>query len=132
MLTHACSGGVIRCGSWVWSQHWLNVLFLHWQVPAAALRAHLPSALDIATYDGSAWVSLVLFRLRVRPRWLPYLPGLSDLVEVNLRTYVRFRDKPGICFLSVHADNRGAIFLAKRLTPMPCAPEREPRIPASR
>ena len=105
--------------SWVWSQHWRNVLFLHWQVSAAALRAHLPSPLDIATYDGAAWVSLVLFRLRVRPRWLPYLPGLSDLVEVNLRTYVRFRDKPGICFLSVHADNRWAIFLAKQLTPMP-------------
>jgi uncharacterized protein len=105
--------------SWVWSQHWLDVLFLHWQVPAAALRSHVPAPLEIATYDGDAWVSLVLFRLRVRPRWLPYLPGLSDLIEVNLRTYVRYRDKSGICFLSVHADNRWAIFLAKRLTPMP-------------
>jgi uncharacterized protein YqjF (DUF2071 family) len=105
--------------SWVWSQHWQDVLFLHWQVSSTALRPHIPAPLEIATYDGDAWVSLVLFRLRVRPRWLPYLPGLSDLLEINLRTYVHFRDKPGICFLSVHADNPWSIFLAKRLTPMP-------------
>jgi uncharacterized protein YqjF (DUF2071 family) len=109
--------GALR--SWVWSQQWRDVLFLHWQVPAAALRSHIPAPLEIATTDGGAWVSLVLFHMRVRLRWLPYLPGLSELAEVNLRTYVRFQDKPGICFLSVHADNRGAIYLAKRLTPMP-------------
>lgn len=104
---------------WVWSQHWLDVLFLHWPVPTDALRSQLPAALEIDTYDGQAWVSLVLFRLRVRPRWLPFLPGLSNLVEVNLRTYVRHRDEPGIWFLSAHADNGWAIRLAKQLTPMP-------------
>ncbi len=64
-------------------------------------------------------MSLVVFRLRVRPRWLPYLPALSDLVEVNLRTYVRFGDAAGIWFLSVHADNAWAIAVARLLTPMP-------------
>ena len=32
---------------------------------------------------------------------------------------VRYRDKPGICFLSMHADNRWAIRLARWLTPLP-------------
>ncbi|HKI33298.1 MAG TPA: DUF2071 domain-containing protein [Gemmataceae bacterium] len=105
--------------SWVWSQEWLNVLFLHWPVPVATLRSHVPAPVEIATYQGAAWVSLVLFRLRVRPRWLPFLPGVSELVEVNLRTYVHFRDRAGIWFLSVHADNRWAIRLARLLTPMP-------------
>jgi uncharacterized protein YqjF (DUF2071 family) len=77
--------------------------------------------LEVATHDGAAWVSLVLFRLRVRPRWLPFLPGISELVEVNLRTYVRCHGKPGIWFLSVHADNRWAIRLARLLTPLPYA-----------
>jgi uncharacterized protein YqjF (DUF2071 family) len=104
---------------WVWSQHWLDVLFLHWRVPVADLRPHIPAALTIDTRDGQAWVSLVLFRLRVRPAWLPFMPGLSTLVEVNLRTYVHFRDRPGIWFLSVHADNRWAMALAKLLTAMP-------------
>src|SRR2546421_4110241 len=88
-------------GSWVWSQQWRNVLFLHWQVPAASLRLQIPAPVEIATYHDAAWVSLVLFRLRVRPRWLPFLPGVSELVEVNLRTYVRVQNRPGIWFLSV-------------------------------
>src|SRR5438094_436421 len=104
---------------WVWSQHWLDLLFLHWRVPPALLRSQVPAALEIATLDGSAWVSLVLFRLRVRPRWLPFLPCVSALLEMNLRTYVHYRDRPGIWFLSVHADNHLAMWLAKLLTPIP-------------
>jgi uncharacterized protein YqjF (DUF2071 family) len=104
---------------WVWSQHWLDVLFLHWQVPAEDLRPRVPAPLEVATFAGHAWVSLVLFRLRVRPRGLPFLPGLSGLVEINLRTYVHFRGRPAIWFLSVHADNAWAIRLARLLTPMP-------------
>ncbi len=103
----------------MWIQDWLDLLFLHWQVPAVAMRPHVPAPLEIDTRDGTAWVSAVIFRLRVRPRGLPFLPGLSELVEVNLRTYVRWRDKPGIWFLSVLADNRWAIRLARWLTPMP-------------
>lgn len=108
-----------RARSWVWCQHWLDVLFLHWRVPFAALRPHVSAPLEIDTYDGQAWVSLVLFRMHVRPRWLPFLPGFSNLVELNLRTYVRHRGKPGIWFLSVHADNAWAIRVAKWLTPLP-------------
>jgi len=40
-----------------------------------ALRPHVPALLEVATHDGEARVSLVLFRLRVRPRGLPFLPG---------------------------------------------------------
>jgi uncharacterized protein YqjF (DUF2071 family) len=80
---------------------------------------HLPNDLEVDTFDGSAWLSLVIFRLRVRPRWLPFLPGVSSLTEVNLRTYVRYADRPGINFLSVHANNRLAMFVARLLTPMP-------------
>jgi hypothetical protein len=37
---------------WVWDQHWRDVLFLHWQVPVAALRPLVPERLDIDMYDG--------------------------------------------------------------------------------
>lgn len=105
--------------SWVWSQHWRDVLFLHWRAPVQAVVSHLPPALTLDTRDGEAWVSLVLFRLQVRPRWLPFLPGVSSLIEVNLRTYVRYQDRPGIWFLSVHADNQLAMWVARQLTPLP-------------
>jgi uncharacterized protein len=104
---------------WIWSQHWLDVLFLHWRVLLAELRPHIPAPLEVQTFGGEAWVSLVCFRLRVRPRGLPFLPGFSNLLEANLRTYVEFRDRPGIWFLDVLADNPLAIQIARRLTPMP-------------
>jgi uncharacterized protein YqjF (DUF2071 family) len=107
--------------SWVWSQEWRDLLFLHWQVPAAALRPWLPGPVEVAAYAGAAWVSVVLFRLRVRPWCLPFVPGFSELVEVNLRTYVRWRGRPGIWFLSVHANNPWAIRAARLLTPLPYA-----------
>jgi hypothetical protein len=73
----------------------------------------------VDTWDGDAWISLVLFRLQVRPAWWPFLPGLSSLTEINLRTYVRCGGRPGIWFLTMHADNRWAIRLARLLTPLP-------------
>jgi uncharacterized protein YqjF (DUF2071 family) len=106
---------------WVWSQLWRDVLFLHWRVPLGFLRALVPADLVIDEFRGETWVSLVWFRLKIRPRWLPYLPGFSALVEANLRTYVRYQGRPGIWFLSVHADNAFAIRLARWLTPIPYA-----------
>jgi uncharacterized protein YqjF (DUF2071 family) len=114
-MSHRCEAAA----PWVWDQHWRDVLFLHWQVPLPLLRERVPDALEIDTFAGDAWVSLVLFHLRVRPRWLPFVPGVSDLVEANLRTYVRAEGRPGIWFLSVHADNRLAMQIARWLTPMP-------------
>lgn len=111
-------------GGWIWSQQWINLLFLHWQVPADLLSPHVPNGVTIDTYHERAWVSLVLFRLKVRPRWLPFVPGISTMNEMNLRTYVTGRDQPGICFLSMHANNRPAIRLARWLTPLPYFPAR--------
>lgn len=113
------AGKPIAMQSWVWSQHWTEMLFLHWRVDQAAIQACLPERVAVATCDGSAWVSLVLFRLKVRPRWLPFVPWISSLVEVNLRTYVTCNGQPGIWFLSVHANNRPAMALARMLTPLP-------------
>src|SRR5207253_11324407 len=48
---------------WLWSQRWLNPLFAHWQVPAAALRPHVPAGLGLDTWQGTAWVTVVAFRL---------------------------------------------------------------------
>jgi uncharacterized protein YqjF (DUF2071 family) len=103
----------------IWSQHWNDVLFLHWRMPPRVLQRLLPSQLDVDTFDGDAWISYVLFRLKLRLAGLPFVPGFSSLLELNLRTYVRQEDVPGITFLSMHADNRLAIAAARLLTPLP-------------
>jgi uncharacterized protein YqjF (DUF2071 family) len=102
-----------------WSQRWLDCLFLHFPVPAAVLERLVPPRVQVETFGGSAWVSYVLFRLKLRPAWLPPVPGLSALVELNIRTYVRHRGQSGICFLRILADNRLAIAAARLLTPLP-------------
>ena len=102
-----------------WRQRWLDCLFLHFPAPAVDVERLLPLRLEIETFGGSAWISYVLFRLNVRPPWLPYVPGFSSLAELNIRTYVRHRGQSGICFLRVLADNRLAIAAARLLSPLP-------------
>ncbi|MBM49753.1 MAG: hypothetical protein CMP27_07970, partial [Roseibacillus sp.] len=70
-------------------QRWENLLFLHWAVPAQSVKEHLPPGLEVDTYNGTAWVGVVPFFMRgVRPRFLPSVPGLSNFLELNVRTYV--------------------------------------------
>jgi hypothetical protein len=89
-------------GPWIWSQQWLDLLFAHWAVPLEKLRFCVPSGLDIETAAGSAWVSVVAFRMvNVRPRFLPPVGLVSNFLELNLRTYVYADGKPGVYFLSI-------------------------------
>ncbi len=104
---------------WVWAQRWDDVVFLHWRLEPSVVRKWVPASLELETWDHDAWVSVVAFRLSVRHRGLPHLPGLSHLLEINLRTYVTYCGRPGIWLLSAHADNGLAIGVARQLTPMP-------------
>jgi uncharacterized protein YqjF (DUF2071 family) len=105
---------------WIWTQDWLELLFAHWPIPVAALRPHVPPTLGIDTFDGTAWVSLVAFRLeRIRHRWLPSPDFLTDSLELNFRTYVRYHGESGIYFLSIHASNPLLVGLARLATPLP-------------
>jgi uncharacterized protein YqjF (DUF2071 family) len=102
----------------IWLQRWTDVLFLHFPVPESELRPHVPRRLEIDTFHGQAWISYVFFRLDLRPAWLPSLPGFSSLLELNVRTYVRYRGQAGIYFVRMYADNRLAISASRLLTPL--------------
>lgn len=101
---------------WLIRQEWHDVLFAHWRVPVERLRGVVPRELEIETYDGSAWVGLVPFRLRhMRPRLLPSIPPLRDFLETNVRTYVRHGGRSGVWFFSLDAESLFAV-KAARLT----------------
>src|SRR4051794_8028305 len=86
---------------WKYYQEWHQVLFAHWKVPAELLSPLLPPGLTLQLYEGEAWVSLVAFTVKkLRPRIFPPFPPLSNFHEVNMRTYVLRKGKPGIYFLS--------------------------------
>src|SRR5882757_6700602 len=78
-------------GAWLMMQGWYDLLFAHWPIPVDALRDLIPAPLRIDTFEGSAWLGITSFDLRMRPRGLP---TLSHFPELNCRTYVVYRDKP--------------------------------------
>jgi len=96
-------------------QKWRSLLFLHWDIPAAAIQPLLPPGLALDLFDGRAWVGLVAFTMRgVRPWWSPPLPGLSHFHELNVRTYVRHESgEPGVWFFSLDAANSVAVLAAR-------------------
>jgi uncharacterized protein YqjF (DUF2071 family) len=107
-------------GPWRMRQSWRDLLFAHWPVPAARLRALVPAPLEIDEHDGSSWVGVVPFRMAgVAPRPLPDLPYLSAFPELNLRLYVRLDGKAGVWFISLDAANRAAVWGARLLFHLP-------------
>ena len=88
-------------------QSWDHLLFLHWEVPADAIRRLLPPGLEVDPFEGRAYVGLVPFSMRgVRPAGLPAVRRLSDFHETNVRTYVHAEGRePGVWFFSLDAAN---------------------------
>jgi uncharacterized protein len=96
------------------AQSWHDLLFAHWCVDAALLRPQVPADLEIAAFDGQAWVGVVPFRMSgVRLRGTPALPWLSAFPELNVRTYVAANGKPGVWFFSLDAGNPIAVAVAR-------------------
>jgi uncharacterized protein YqjF (DUF2071 family) len=98
---------------WSVAMCWHDLLFAHWPVAPQALRPLIPSALEIDTFDGTAWIGIVPFRMTcVRLRRAPSLCSLA-FPELNVRTYVRAANKPGVWFLSLDAAHRLAVRIAR-------------------
>jgi uncharacterized protein YqjF (DUF2071 family) len=105
---------------WVMGQSWLDLLFAHWPLDAAAVRRHVPPPLVVDTFDGAAWVGITPFRVSgLRLTATPPLPGVSAFPELNARTYVTVADKPGIWFFSLDAASRLAVAAARRFYHLP-------------
>lgn len=108
---------------------WRNLLFIHWPVPAEMLRPLIPAELEIDEFDGTAWIGLVPFTMRaVQPAFVPDIPGLSDIPtlsafhECNVRTYVYprgNRESCGVCFFSLDAASRPAVWAARKFFHLP-------------
>ena len=105
----------------VMRQRWLDLLFLHWSVPAESLQALLPPGLALDTFEGRAYIGLVPFTMRgVRPAFLPAIAPLSNFAEVNVRTYVHHQgENPGVWFFSLDAANALAVKIARAAFKLP-------------
>jgi uncharacterized protein YqjF (DUF2071 family) len=101
--------------------HWWDELtFLHWRYRAEEVQRLLPEGLEVETCDGSAWVGLVPFFLRVGLPRVPPVPWAAEFAETNVRTYVRSADgESGIWFFSLDAARLGAVLVARATYRLP-------------
>ncbi len=95
---------------WVMGMTWSDLAFLHWRMPREVLQPFIPNGLTLQSFDGSAWLGVVPFRMaNVRVRGLPPVPGTANFLELNLRTYVTDGTRPGVWFFSLDAENPLAV-----------------------
>ncbi len=99
-----------------------HLLFLHYRFHPDGLRALVPPALDLVTYDGSAWVALIAFhmadvRLRMLP--LPMPRSWRSGGEIDLAVPVRHRGRHGMYFLSIEGANRFTSWVTRRSSGLP-------------
>lgn len=101
-------------------QHWGKLLFMHWPIDVKLLRPLIPQALEIDSFDGSAWIGVIPFTMwGIRASFLPPIPGTSAFHELNVRTYVTFNGIPGVWFFSLDAANRLAVWAARKFYNLP-------------
>lgn len=107
-------------GPWIMAQRWHDLLFAHWEVGPGVLGPLIPGPLELDLHEATAWIGIVPFTMSgVRLRGTPALPWLSAFPELNVRTYVRWRDLPGVYFFSLDAGNRLAVAAARRCYRLP-------------
>ena len=110
---------------WVLRMTWRDLLFLHRPISVEAVRSLVPPELEVDTFEGRAWIGVVPFEMcDVAPRLAPALPGVSRFPELNVRTYVRYRDRngderPGVWFFSLDASSRLSVRTARAFFHLP-------------
>jgi uncharacterized protein len=95
---------------------------MHWKIEKALLRPLIAQELEIDTFDSSGWIAITPFTMwgvRPFPPFVPPLPGLSSMHELNVRTYVHFRGVPGVWFFSLDTNNAAAVLAARRFFFLP-------------
>ena len=109
-------------GQPVMHQDWGKLLFAHWRMDEELLRPLIPERLTIDTFDGSAWVAVTPFTMwdiRAFPPYLPPVPGLNRMHELNVRTYVHLDKVPGVWFFSLDANSSIAVMAARAAFHLP-------------
>lgn len=120
-LAQRCDLRQRPAGRLVGRQRWNQLLFAHWKIDPAAVQATLPRGLYVDTFASAAYLGIVPFAMeRVRPAWLPPLPGLSWFLELNVRTYVHdATGRPGVWFYSLDCNQALAVAIARRFFHLP-------------
>ncbi|WP_226759062.1 DUF2071 domain-containing protein, partial [Arthrobacter sp. SO3] len=104
----------------IMDQRWTDAVFLHWRIPETVAAPFMPPGVVPDTFDGSAWVGLIGFRMQGAGLGRgPGIPYFGSFNEINVRLYSREPDGTrGVVFLSLDA-TRLAVVLAARAAGIP-------------
>jgi uncharacterized protein len=129
MTNDKCSPSVDRLsirarpqGQPLMHQAWGKLLFMHWPIDPALLRPLIPEPLEIDTFNDQAWIAVVPFTMwdiRPFPPYLPGIPKLNAMHELNVRTYVHLNGTPGVWFISLDCNSATAVFGARTFYYLP-------------
>ncbi len=83
---------------------WEDIVMVNYVIDPSVLRPYLPYGVELDTYDGLCFVSLVGFRFNKSSIFGIPIPFYGSFDEVNLRFYVKRKDgdeiKRGVVFIS--------------------------------
>lgn len=104
-------------GRTVFTQQWLRICFVHWEVDPALVAPLLPAGVVPDTFEGATHVGLIPFHMR-RIGFFggPPVPWFGSFLETNVRLYgVDELGRRGVVFRSLEAE-RLATVVATRAT----------------
>lgn len=117
---------------WKFYQEWHDAVLLHWTVPIDVMQKMIPADLTLDTFQGEAYISLFAFTAeKSRPWILPPVPIVSDFLEINIRTYVKRDDRPGIYFLNMEAGKALSAYIFRTVTGFPYVPAKMRHLPGN-
>lgn len=98
---------------------WKNLVLTNYSVDASILKPFLPNGVELDTFNGIHYVSLVGFMFRDTTVMGMKIPFHINFPEVNLRFYVRYKDqgnwKRGVVFLSEIVPKYAVAFIANSI-----------------
>ncbi len=93
---------------------WEDLTFIHWRYEPDEVQKLLPEGLEVETFDGSAWVGLVPFHMKIDIPGMPKMKRILHFPETNVRTYVTSAsNEPGVFFWSLEASSLPAVIAAR-------------------
>src|SRR5271165_3492979 len=107
-------------GSVFLSAEWRDLVMLNYEVEPGILRQYVPSGVDLDTFKGRTFVSLVGFQfLRTKLYGFLAVPFHRNFEEVNLRFYVRRREggeiRRGVTFVRELVPREAIARLARQI-----------------
>lgn len=101
--------------SWFAKQVWSDLIFISFPVDKSLLQNHLPKGLKLDLFNKTAYISLVPFSSsKTSIKLVPEAITSAEVVGLNVRTYVKVDDKPGVYFFSINMSSLLVSQLIKR------------------